>query len=64
MSKFKPGDKVRMKQSGKYYEHYFYGEVTIIGNDGRAKVLFNDEIDYTYYDDEVLELVKDTEDEQ
>lgn len=54
MTKFKPGDHVRTIFAGEY----IYGEVTIIGLNGKAKVLFdNSDLDYTYYDDDMLELM-------
>lgn len=62
-TKFKPNDYVRMKVGSVYY----YGQVTIVREDGHCKVMFQDEHapDYWYYPSDELELMtpEDTRDE-
>jgi len=54
MTKFKVGDRIRMK----YYDRYAYGEITIVSEQG-CKVLFDGDFDlaYWYYKPEELELI-------
>lgn len=52
MSDLKIGDHVRFKHQDKYY----YGDVTIIKDNGTAKVMFND-LNYDYYPIDELDIM-------